>query len=359
MRADRLIALVLLLQARGRMTAAELAERLEVAVRTIYRDLDALSTAGVPVYAERGTGGGIELPDGYRLDLTALNRQEASALFLSTVPGPLADLGAGQVLDAALHKLSAALPPGTRQEAERSRDRLHLDPSEWWRTPEPVALLRTIQEAVWDDRRLRVTYERPGRRPTERVVEPYGLVAKASTWYLVAADAADAAGTADPGDAADSAALASAEPTHRSEAKVFRVSRVRAAELTDETSRRPAGFDLAAFWATWCAAFERARPSYPVVLRVQAALIPVLPKVFGDGVHRLVAERGRSEADGALVLPLTFESRDAACGQVLSLGPLAEVLSPPELRERLARQAAAICAVYGVDATMLVTTPLS
>jgi predicted DNA-binding transcriptional regulator YafY len=337
MRADRLIALGLLLQARGRMTAAELAERLEVTVRTIYRDLDALSAAGVPVYAERGVGGGITLPDGYRLDLTALNRQEASTLLLSASLGPLADLGAGRVLEAALQKLSAALPSGTRQEAERARQRLHLDPAAWWRPPEPVPHLRTIQEAVWCDRRLRLTYRRSGgqvsERPGTRIVEPYALVAKASVWYLVAADA--------PADDCSDRPAA--------EIKVFRVSRVLTAALDQETVRRPVDFDLAAFWERWCAEFERASPSYPVLVRVQPALIPVLPAIFGEGIRRQIAEHGQTEHDGALRLPLTFESETAACGQILGLGPLAEVVSPPELRARLAAWAAGICAIYDCD----------
>ncbi len=205
MRADRLIAVVLLLQARGRMTAPDLAARLGVSVRTIYRDLDALSTAGVPVYADRGAGGGISLPDGYRLDLTALNREEASALFLSTMPGPLADLGGGHILEAALRKVSAALPAGARHEAEQARQRLHLDPAEWWQTHEPVPHLRVVQEAVWQDRRLRLRYRRRDGSSASRLVDPCGLVAKTGVWYLVAA----AVATGDSGDL-----------------RVFRVSRV-------------------------------------------------------------------------------------------------------------------------------------
>lgn len=334
MRADRLIALVMLLQARGRMTAAELADRLEVTTRTIYRDLDALSTAGVPVYAERGTGGGIELPDGYHLDLTALNREEASALFLSAVTGPLADLGGGVVLDAALHKLAAALPLTTRREAERARERLHVDPAEWWRTPEAVPHLATIQDAVWRDRRLRLTYQRPGRTPTERVVEPYGLVSKASIWYLVAAVVPDPEGAADPPEPDDS------------DVRVYRVSRVQAAESAPGTSRRPPGFDLPSFWNAWCAEFERTRPSYSVVLRVQPSLVPALRGIFGEGIGRQIAEHGQPEADGALVLPLTFESEEIARARLLGLGPAVEVLSPADLRERMARQTEAISALY-------------
>jgi predicted DNA-binding transcriptional regulator YafY len=359
MRADRLIALVLLLQGRGRITAPELAERLEVSVRTIYRDLDALSAAGVPVYADRGTGGGISLSDGYRLDLTALNRDEASALFLSTVPRPLADLGAGQVLDAALRKLSAALPAGARLEAERARQRLHLDPADWWQAHEPVPHLRTIQEGVWREQRLRLTYRRRDGNSTTRLVDPYGLVAKASVWYLVAADTGAAAsaathGTSDTARVAETPAAAgeaSAGPADTSSAaqpemRVFRVSRVEAAELTGDQARRPHSFDLPAFWAAWCAAFERDRPSYPVVLRIGAGFVPILPQVFGEGIKAVVANQGQAQADGTLILPLTFENAEVACARVLGLGPEIEVLSPTALRRKVAQRAAAIAAVY-------------
>ena len=365
MRADRLIALALLLQARGRMTAPELAARLEVSVRTIYRDLDALSAAGVPVYADRGTGGGISLPDGYRLDLTALNREEASALFLSTLPRPLADLGAGQVLEAALRKLSAALPPAARSEAARLRERLHLDPAEWWQTHEPVPHLRAIQEAVWHDRRLRLTYRRRDGSSASRLVDPYGLVAKASVWYLVAAVApestpharGDGAGPEgrperSPEGRASGAAddpwegFPDPRPTASPEVRVFRVSRVEAAEPTGEAARRPDDFDLPGSWAAWCAAFERDRPRYPVLLRVAPTFVPLLPQVFGEGIRAVIAGDGRIGEDGALVLPLTCESADVACARVLGLGPEVAVLSPAELRERVARRAAAVAASY-------------
>jgi predicted DNA-binding transcriptional regulator YafY len=321
------------------MTATELADRLDVTVRTIYRDLDALSAAGVPVFAERGIGGGVALPDGYRLNLTALNRQEASALFLSAQPGSLADLGAEHVLEAALQKLSAALPSATRQEAEHARQRLHLDPASWWRAPEPVPYLQVIQESVWHDRRLRLTYGRPGRPPRERLVEPYGLVAKASIWYLVAAQVTD-----DPSET-DQAPNTDGDSVMR----MFRVSRILSAEPTRETFRRPADFDLAACWERWCTEFEQSKASYAVILRVQPSFVPVLPTIFGEGIVRQIAERGQTEEDGALRLPLTFESIEVACGQIISAGPMVEVVSPPELRARLAQQAAGIYAIYGTD----------
>jgi predicted DNA-binding transcriptional regulator YafY len=364
MRADRLIALVLLLQARRRITAPDLAARLEVSVRTIYRDLDALSAAGVPVYAARGTGGGVSLPDGYRLDLTALHRDEASALFLSAVPGPLTDLGAGQVLEAALRKLSAALPAGARHEAERARQRLHLDPAEWWQTHEPVPHLRLVQEGVWQERRLRLTYRRRDGSTATRVVEPYGLVAKAGVWYLVAADAApiphgpheadtlpdnpgSMAGTVAPAGGAATPRGGPQAPPHRvAPPRVFRVSRVEAVQLTEEPAHRPAAFDLPAFWAAWCASFERDRPSYPVRLRIAADFVPALPRIFGEGIRAVIDGQGSVDADGTLVLPLTFENVEVACARVLGLGPQVEVLSPPELRQLVAQRASAVATVY-------------
>jgi predicted DNA-binding transcriptional regulator YafY len=285
------------------------------------------------VYAERGTGGGISLPDGYRLDLTALNREEASALFLSTLPGPLVDLGAGRVLDAALRKLSAALPAPARAEAARLRQRLHLDPAEWWQTHEPVPHLRSLQEAVWQDRRLRLAYRRRDGRRAGRLVDPYGLVAKAGVWYLVAAPV--------PEGEAVSPAQGASPPV-----RVFRVSRVERVEATGEPAQRPAGFDLPGFWATWCAAFERDRPRYAVLLRVAPAFVPLLPQVFGEGIRAVIAGEGRTAADGALTLPLTFESAEVACARVLGLGPQVEVLSPAALRRQVARRASAVAALY-------------
>ena len=197
MRADRLLATVLLLQARGRLTAPELAERLEVSVRTVYRDLDALSAAGVPVYATTGRNGGVTLPPGYRPDLTALRPAEARALFLGGAPGPLTELGVGDVLDGALRKLSAALPATARGEAERARQRLLVDSTDFWQGPARAAAhLRTVEGAVWGDQRLRISYARYGRAPSERVIDPYALVAKQGVWYLVGAVAPEGAGAA-------------------------------------------------------------------------------------------------------------------------------------------------------------------
>jgi predicted DNA-binding transcriptional regulator YafY len=319
-RADRLLSLLMLLQARGRLTAQQLAGELEVSERTIFRDLDALSAAGVPVYAERGPGGGCALLDSYRTTLTGLTEEEVHALFMLSIPGPLADLGVSRELKAALLKLSAALPAAYRQDAERVRQRIHLDATGWFQPEEPVPHLGTIQEAVWGDWKLQLTYRRGDGTQVERVVEPYGLVAKAGVWYLVRA--------------------------HDGRTGVYRVSRVQVARVTEERFERPEGFDLATFWAESCAEFEASRPVYPVTLRVAPELIPCLPQVFGEGVHALVEGAGPPDAEGWITLSLTFENLPAARMRVLGLGTEVEVMEPRDLRESVIDFATRIAAFY-------------
>src|SRR5881409_1647000 len=185
MRASRLVSLLLLLQARGGMTASDLAHELEVSVRTIHRDVEALGAAGVPIYAERGPAGGIRLVDGYRTRLTGMTSEEAQALFLSGLPGPAAELGLGTVVSAAQLKVLAALPPELRARASRVTQRFHLDAPGWFRSAEAVSHLEQLAEAVWDGRRIEIRYRRADR-VQNRVVEPLGLVLKGGIWYLVA-----------------------------------------------------------------------------------------------------------------------------------------------------------------------------
>ena len=187
MRASRLVTLLLLLQTRGRMTAAELARELEVSERTVHRDVEALSEAGVPVYAERGPHGGVQLVEGYRTRLTGMTADEAEALFLSGLPGPAAELGLGTVMTAAQLKVMAALPGELRARASRLVERFYLDAAGWFHGREPVPHLSTLAEAVWESRRVTITYQRGDSR-VERALEPLGLVLKAGTWYVVAAN---------------------------------------------------------------------------------------------------------------------------------------------------------------------------
>lgn len=320
MRADRLLSLMLLLQARGRMTAQDLAARLEVSERTVYRDISALGMAGIPVYAERGPGGGCGLLDGFRTNLNGLSEAEVQTLLVSGVPAPLRDLGLAPALEAALLKLLAALPTQRRGEAERLRQRIHVDAAGWGRSGEAVPHLRVLQEAAWQDRRLRMQYAHD-HEVSERVVEPLGLVAKASIWYLVARSEGDR--------------------------RVFRVSRVMAAEPLEETFARPEDFDLAAYWTESCARFEASWARYPVTLRVAPELLPFLPMILGDSVRPALEQAGPPDGAGWVAVSLMFESPEVARTRVLGLGTQAEVLAPAELRESVMAWAADVARFYG------------
>ncbi len=320
MRADRLLSILMLLQARGRLTAQKLADELEVSVRTIYRDLDALSAAGVPVYAERGPGGGCALLDSYRTTLTGLTQDEVRALFMLSIPAPLAELGVGQELKAALLKLSAALPVTRRPDEERARQRIHLDSAGWSETKEPVPYLQTIHRAVWQDRKLHLTYRLLFDAQVGWLVEPYGLVAKASVWYLVCA--------------------------RNGHFRVCRISRVLDASLSDDTFERDPDFELAAFWQAWCAEVEENRNAYPVTVRVAPQLIPWLPRLFGEQIHETLAQTGPPDAEGWIRLALPFETHEDARDRILGFGRAMEVLEPQALRKAMLDYATQIVALY-------------
>jgi len=319
-RADRLISILMLLQARGRVTARLLARELEVSERTIYRDLDALSAAGVPVYAERGPGGGCALVEGYRTTLTGLTQEEIRALFMLSVPAPLAELGVSQSLRVALQKLAAALPAAHRDEEEHVRKRLHLDPEGWRDHEEPVPHLRTAQRAVWLDRRLYLTYRLPFKTEVEWLLDPCGLVAKAGAWYLVAA--------------------------REGNMRVLRMSQVTAARLSDEVFERPPRFDLAGYWREWCADAEKNRPRFVVQARVTPGLAPILAQHFGDQVLES-DERPRPDGESSqITVTLCFESLEAARERILGYGRALEILAPWELRESVLDYARQIVELY-------------
>ncbi len=236
MRADRLISLLMLLQTRGRLTAQELASRLEVSERTIYRDLEALSSAGIPVYAERGPGGGISLVDGYQTRLTGLTAAEAQALFLLSVAGPLSDLGLDSALNDALLKLSAALPTSQREDAQHLRERIHMDTTWWYYSRETLPQLSLLQEAVCHDQTILLQYLDERNNSCRCMLHPYGLVSKAGIWFLVAVHA------------------------QSGELHILRILRIQSVECSDETFIRPADFDLAATWRDYCRTLEGQHP---------------------------------------------------------------------------------------------------
>ncbi|MCX5330214.1 YafY family protein [Streptomyces sp. NBC_00140] len=308
MKSSRLVSILLLLQTRGRMTAAQLAEELEVSVRTVYRDVEALSAAGVPLYADAGHAGGYRLLDGYRTRLTGLTADEAEALFLAGVPGPAAELGLGSVLAAAQLKVRAALPVELRAHADRISGRFHLDAPGWYAEAEETPYLAAVADAVWNNRVLNIVYRR-WRAPTdvERRLEPYGLVLKAGRWYVVAG----------PGP------------------RTFRVDQILQLTVAEEEFTRPDDFDLAAYWAAYQRDFHERLYRGEAVVRL------------APGVTLARAVDVRADEEGGTLATVPIESVEHAVGEFLRMGTDIEVLQPSELRERLARTAAELAEMYG------------
>jgi predicted DNA-binding transcriptional regulator YafY len=324
MRADRLVRLVLLLQARGQMTARNLAGELEVSVRTVYRDLEALSAAGVPVRAESGPGGGCQLLDGYSFALRSLRPEEAEALLILGVPGAIRDLGLDGVVTAAQRQIrvTAGLEAGG-QPAQL----VHLDMPRWFRGGEDAPGLRILAEALRRQRRLALRYRRAAddqsRPASERPVNPLGLVNKAGIWYLVAC--ADGGG----------------------KVTVYRAGRIASARVLADRSERPAGFDIGAFWKNWSAEFEASRPRFLVRLTASPAAQAALGEVFGDGGAQALAEAGPADGRGWREVTLSFEHELAAVHRLAGFGGEVEVLAPASVSERLLLTARGILDRYG------------
>jgi predicted DNA-binding transcriptional regulator YafY len=306
MRADRLLAVLLLLQGRGRMSARALAQRLEVSPRTVTRDMEALSMAGVPVYAERGRNGGWALSDSYRTDLTGLSESELRSLVLATAPPVLADLGLGDAVERALLKVLAALPEARRREAETARGYLHVDSTGWRNPSEAAPFLPLLEEALRRGRRVRLSYERAfDQTRVERTADPLGLVAKGSVWYLVA--------------------------LVDGRTRTYRASRIRELTILDEAADRPDGFDLAATWRTSRDEFRAQIPRYVGRIRVAPEAASVV-----RGWWRFAEIAAETEADGGWhVFEIRWDSIEVAVDYVLGLGGNVEILQPDELRGRV------------------------
>ncbi len=323
MRADRLVAIVLLLQARGPMSAPVLAEELEVSTRTVYRDVDALSAAGVPVYAERGARGGIRLLEGYRTDLTGLNAGEAEALLLMGIPGPVGQLGLGAHTDAARRKVMAALPLSGRTAAEAVRHKVYVDPEGWTEVP-LLEHLVPVANAVWAERRIRLDYVRADNEQVTRTVDPLGLVLKAGTWYLIAG-------------------MGSWEVT-------FRVERIRGVHLLDRAAHRPAGWDLVAHWRTVVAEIHQEDHPITASLLVDRGAAGELTQRLGESVRDQVV--AGLQGDGTqLRIVASFTSERAAVSAVLGLGASTEVLAPASLRNLVGQEVTALHGRYATAAT--------
>lgn len=310
MRADRLLSILLLLQSRGRVTGRELSEALEVSSRTVHRDMDALSAAGVPVVALRGAKGGWELADGWKAQVPSLDDAELRALLMAQ-PRVIGDRPLAAAAERALAKLLAAMPQAQRVRAATMRERLYVDPTGWRGTREELTALPVVQDAVARDRQLRMTYRNPGQEPRARVVSPLGLVAKAMTWYLVA--------------------------DGESGVRTYRVSRIESADVLDTPVARPPGFDLGQYWSQSQVRYAEERRRVKVVLRVEPQTAKTLR------YHQQVTEVPSAESgDGWVTVIVHFEAEEEAVFVVNGLGPRAEVLEPATLRQRVLNDASAV-----------------
>jgi predicted DNA-binding transcriptional regulator YafY len=323
MRADRLLSILLLLQAEGKKTARSLAETLEVSERTIYRDMEALSLAGIPVYGEPGPEGGYALLEPYRTDLTGLSEGEARALFVLATQAPLDALEMGVPLRGALVKLSAAVSGQRRVDEKRVRQRFYLDAAGWDHCGEGSPLLRLLERAVWEDRRVVLLFRfGPLAAGVEVEAAPFALVLKGGVWYIVYSVMHASSG-------ADAAAP-----------RVMRVSDLTGVRVLGTGYTRPGDFDLPTFWRGWCAAHEAAHSLY----RVQVRVAPALQRALGATAAEVAPE---PDSEGWRVMTLAFESLDAARRRLLAYGGAVEVLAPRALRLSMEDYVAQRARVYG------------
>ncbi|MDZ4112262.1 MAG: WYL domain-containing protein [Brevundimonas sp.] len=324
MRASRLLSILLLLQARGRMTAEALADEFEVSVRTIYRDIDELSAAGAPVYADRGRAGGYRLLDGYRTRLTGLTDAEAETLFLGGLSGPAAQMGFSGAVTTMQLKLLAALPPERQAAAERLAGRFHLDPVGWHQNPDEAGRLPAIAQAVWNNRRVSVRYE-SWKGEVERELEPLGLILKGGRWYL--------------------AARPTGEPARGP--RTYRVSNILDLTAGETTFERPSDFDLAGWWAETSRRFEAEIFTGQARLKVSREGRRRLAKL-GVEQARIAAEADATAGDGWADVLVPIESVEHAAIDLLRLGAEAVVVTPPALRAEMRRTADRLAALYPV-----------
>lgn len=319
MRASRLLSILILLQMRGRVSAEALAAEFEVSVRTIYRDVDQLSAAGVPIYAERGRNGGFALHEGYRTRLTGFTPQEAQALLLAGAGGAATDLGIGADAAAAQLKLLASLPPDSGASAQLVAQRFHLDPIAWYARAETPDILPALASAVWNEQRARIRYE-SWKDVVTRDVDPLGLVLKGGIWYLVAA--------------------VKAEP------RTYRVSNIRELKILDTQFRRPARFDLAKFWKAWTRDFETRLLRERALVKLSPEGLRVLGEISPAAAEAAKAAHRRCKPAGWIEAEIPIEQIAFAARQLLRLGDDLQVLAPPELRQAMGEQARRISALY-------------
>jgi predicted DNA-binding transcriptional regulator YafY len=307
MRADRLLSMMMLLQTRGKITAQTLADELGVSRRTILLDIDALSYAGVPIYADGGHGGGISLDKNYRTTLTGLNETEIRALFISENTQLMNDIGLGEATRRLQRKLSAALPPEQQSIAEQVQQRIYLDPAWWWQEDIPLPFWSDLQKAVFEDYRIHATYENFNGEVAERLLEPYSLVAKAAQWYLIA---------------------------KRDQAfRLYRITRFRSIQIQNTHFEREDGFDLIKFWQAHLKEFRDAIAEYTFTLRIHPERLGFVQSLM-PGRFQIIQT---DPQNGWKTLRFQVESMNLAKMLVFGLGNQATIVDPPELRDAILR----------------------
>ncbi|MGM0806151.1 MAG: helix-turn-helix transcriptional regulator [Bacillota bacterium] len=317
MRADRLISILLLLQNHGKMTTKALANELEVTERTIHRDMEALSAAGIPVLAERGKHGGWRLVDEYRTRLTGLKDNELKTLFLSPSFQLLSDLGITKDWKEARQKLLASLPNTLQSQADNVWNRIHIDTDSWKQLSQETTALGLLQQAIWEERKIRIAYEKANKESSERIIEPLGLVAKGRTWYLVAVSNTDL--------------------------KNFRVSRIKSVELTNESFVRPANFQLADYWNKSKQNFVQSLPVFEVEVEASPAIIQRLS--FSGRFAQVVITSTPNE-NGWIPVKLSFDTKQEATSYIIGFGDQIKIISPSSLIESVKRMAESVLTFY-------------
>jgi predicted DNA-binding transcriptional regulator YafY len=317
MRASRLISLLMVLQARGCVSAEALASEFEVSVRTIYRDVDELSASGVPVYAERGPGGGFLLQEGYRTRLTGLTPDEAGALLLVGLPGPAAELGLGSAAASAERKMLAALPAGQAAQALAARRRILLDPLKWYQRAERPPFLLVAADAVWGQTRIKISYS-GWKADTTRTLEPYGLVIKSGMWYLVA--------------------------KVKQDIRTYRVSQIQELTRLTESFQVPDSFDLAQYWSDQLARFEHELQRGTATIRFSAGAMCKIERLGNSAVEAVRA--CLADVDGARTAQIPIEGIEHTAYELLSFGPAIQVLEPDTLVQRMRELAEEIASLY-------------
>lgn len=318
MRGDRLVSILLLLQAHRQITAKELAEKLEVSERTIYRDMEALSRSGIPVVAERGKNGGWSLLENYRTTLTGLKESEIRALFVPPSSQLLEDLGLARTSEEARNKLIASLPEMYQEHAKEAWNRIHVDTSTWRNRKEKINSFDVLKNAIWTQNKLKITYERADGEIIDRVVEPLGLVAKGSRWYFIASK-------------------------DNGEIRNYRASRIVSAVPTADTFKRPKDFDLARYWASSTKAFIESLPRFEVWAEVSPSIVSRLK--FTDRFVQ-IASIGDQRKEGWVPVKLLFDTEDEAKGYILGFADQIRVVKPKELQNKILTMARAVLAFY-------------